>query len=91
MSRLRTFGRFWWTFIVGDDWRAAAGIAIVLGLVAFLAHAGADVWWLLPPAVALVLAASLWRATTTVAQDDTEVQHGYRAPSPPAPAARDPR
>ena len=23
MSYLRTFARFWWNFIVGDDWRAA--------------------------------------------------------------------
>jgi hypothetical protein len=24
------FGRFWWDFIVGDDWRTAAGIAAIL-------------------------------------------------------------
>jgi hypothetical protein len=24
MSRLRAFGRFWWDFVVGDDWRVAA-------------------------------------------------------------------
>ena len=53
-----SFGRFWWNFIVGDDWLAAAGVAVALGLTALL-----DSWWLLPPAVALVLAASLYRAT----------------------------
>jgi len=24
------FGRFWWDFIVGDDWRIAAGVVVVL-------------------------------------------------------------
>lgn len=24
------FGRFWWDFIIGDDWKLAAGVAIVL-------------------------------------------------------------
>ena len=32
MRYLRAFGRFWWDFIVGDDWRVAAGIALALGL-----------------------------------------------------------
>ena len=63
MSRLRAFGRFWWAFVVGDDWRVAAGVAIALALTAALVHAGADVWWLLPPAIATLLAASLRRAT----------------------------
>jgi uncharacterized membrane protein len=26
------FGRFWWDFIVGEDWRIAASIAVVLGI-----------------------------------------------------------
>jgi fructose-specific phosphotransferase system IIC component len=59
---LGAFGRFWWDFIVGDDWRVAAGIAIGLGLTHLFAHTGLNVWWLLPFAVALVLAASLWGA-----------------------------
>ena len=32
MRYLRSFGRFWWNFIVGDDWRVAAGVAVALGL-----------------------------------------------------------
>lgn len=67
MSRLRSFGRFWWNFIVGDDWRVAAGVAFALGAASLFAHEGIDAWWLLPPAVALVLAGSLWRATRRVA------------------------
>jgi hypothetical protein len=63
MSYLRSFGRFWWNFIVGDDWRAAAGLTFALAITAVLPHDGIDAWWLLPIAVALVLAGSLWRCT----------------------------
>jgi hypothetical protein len=30
------FARFWWDFIVGDDWRIAAGVAFVLACGALL-------------------------------------------------------
>src|SRR5262249_24532957 len=63
MRYVVSFGRFWWDFIVGDDWRVAAGVAVGLGLPALLAPRGADAWWLLPACVALVLAESLRRAT----------------------------
>jgi hypothetical protein len=59
---VRAFGRFWWDFVVGDDWRVAAGIAVALGVTKLLTSYGANVWWLLPAAVALLLAASLRRA-----------------------------
>jgi hypothetical protein len=60
---LRSFGRFWWDFVVGDDWRVAAGVAVALGLCAALAQDGITAWWVVPPAVVAVLAASLLRAT----------------------------
>src|SRR6185369_8179608 len=58
----RAFLRFWWDFIVGDDWRVAAGIAVALGLTAALTDYGWSVWWLLPLAVAVLLGRSLQRA-----------------------------
>ena len=63
MSHLRAFGRFWWNFVVGDDWRIAAGIVVAVGITWALSHNGVNAWWLLPLAVAVLLAASLWRAT----------------------------
>jgi hypothetical protein len=36
MRFIRGFGRFWWDFIVGDDWRIAAGVTAVLALGALL-------------------------------------------------------
>jgi hypothetical protein len=59
---LRSFGRFWWNFVVGDDWRLAAGVALALAVTALLAHDGVNAWWLLPVAVAFLLALSLRRA-----------------------------
>jgi hypothetical protein len=63
VRRLRSFGRFWWDFVVGDDWRVAAGVAIALALTWAVADGEANPWWLLPIAVALLLAFSLWRET----------------------------
>jgi hypothetical protein len=62
MRYLRSFGRFWWNFVVGDDWRLAAGVAVSIGITALLAHQDVDAWWLLPVAVAFLLAESLRRA-----------------------------
>jgi hypothetical protein len=61
VSRIRSFGRFWWNFVVGDDWRAAAGILVAIGVTAALVAAGLDAWWLLPVAVAAILWLSLRR------------------------------
>jgi hypothetical protein len=38
---LTGFGRFWWDFIVGEDWKIAAGVALVLTAGALLV-AGTD-------------------------------------------------
>jgi hypothetical protein len=63
MRYAKAFGRFWWDFIVGDDWTVAAGVAVALALVAILAHSGFNAWWLLPLAVALLTGLSVWRQT----------------------------
>lgn len=62
MNRLESFLRFLWDFVVGDDWRIAAGVAIALGITAGVAHTSLAAWWILPVAVVLLLALSLWRA-----------------------------
>jgi len=59
MKRIASFGRSWWEFVVGDDWRAAAGIVVAIGITAAIGS-----WWFLPHAVALVLALSLRREAT---------------------------
>jgi hypothetical protein len=62
MSRLAAFGRFWWDFVIGDDWLVAVLIAAAIGATAAFAHSGVTAWWLLPLAVLLVLWLSLRRA-----------------------------
>jgi hypothetical protein len=59
---VRRFARFWWDFLVGDDWSVAVGIAAGLSLTAALAASSVPAWWLLPLAVATVLWVSLRRA-----------------------------
>jgi hypothetical protein len=62
MRTLRAVGRFAYDFVIGDDWRVAAGVGIALGATAALAATDEPAWWLLPLAVVLLLYASLRRA-----------------------------
>ena len=52
MRFLRGFGRFWFDFIVGDDWRIALGVVLVLGVGALLVATDAVVADLLMPLLA---------------------------------------
>jgi hypothetical protein len=58
---MKRFARFWWDFVVGDDWRVAAGIVVAFGLTALLAATSITAWWVLPLGVAAVLWLSLQR------------------------------
>jgi hypothetical protein len=62
VRRIKAFGLFWWDFVVGDDWRAAAAVVIAIAVTAALSHSGVNAWWLMPIAVAIVLWLSLKRA-----------------------------
>lgn len=62
MNRLRSLGQFVWDFVVGDDWRIAAGVAVALGLTAIAAGSGLTAWWIAPAAVFALLGVSVWRA-----------------------------
>ena len=62
MKYVVAFGRFWWDFVVGDDWLVAAGIVAALGLTALLAHHDVSAWWVMPVSVVGLLALSLRRA-----------------------------
>jgi hypothetical protein len=33
---MRRFARFWWDFVIGEDWRIAAGVVAVLAAGALL-------------------------------------------------------
>ncbi len=57
------FFRFWYEFIVGDDWRCALGVVTALALTAVLSGQDVAAWWLLPLAVMATLSWSLRHAT----------------------------
>jgi hypothetical protein len=54
---VRAIALFVWDFVVGDDWRIAVGVAVALAVTAAV-----EWWWLLPLAVAALLAVSVARA-----------------------------
>ena len=57
MRHIRAFLKFWYVFIVGDDWTIAAAVAVASAMTLYLVQS----WWLLPMAAIFALGASLWR------------------------------
>jgi hypothetical protein len=62
MRRVEALGRFLYDFLVGDDWRIAAGVIVALALTALVAGTSLAAWWILPVAVAALLGLSVWAA-----------------------------
>lgn len=62
LARLKSFGLFWYDFVIGDDWQVAAGVAVALALTFWLSLVGGFSWILLPAVVALLLPYSIRRA-----------------------------
>ena len=59
MKWLARFAAFWYDFVIGDDWRLAAGVLVAVVGIDLAARHGSNVWWLLPIAVAALLAVSV--------------------------------
>ena len=62
MTWVARFFRFWYDFIVGDDWTVAATVVVAVAVTYVLAHHGAVAWWVLPATVVASLAQSVLRA-----------------------------
>lgn len=62
MRGIRSFLAFWYDFVVGDDPIVFLGVIVALAVTAALVATGVPAWWLLPVAVAGLLAMSLRRA-----------------------------
>lgn len=56
------FVRFWYDFIVGDDWLIAVGVVAAIAATALIADRGVAAWWVMPLAVVALLVGSLRRA-----------------------------
>lgn len=65
---LHAFAFFWWDFVVGDDWRVAAGVVIALAGTAAFVVAGVSAWWFTPVVVLVVLAWSVRRGVRDARQ-----------------------
>jgi len=61
IGRLRSFGAFWYDFVVGDDWRVAVGVAGALGVTYAISRTSVPAWWVVPVAVPSLVALSLLR------------------------------
>jgi len=64
ISWVTGFGRFWYGFIIGDDWTAAAAVLAGLVITALMKAGGLPAWWLMPLLVAAMLGVSLRRASS---------------------------
>ncbi len=62
MRRVEALIRFSWDFVVGDDWRIAAGVALSFAATALVAGAGIAAWWIPPVVMIGLLSLSVWRA-----------------------------
>jgi membrane protein implicated in regulation of membrane protease activity len=49
-----------WEFVAGDDWVTAIGVVVALAVTALLSEASAA-WLVMPLAVVVLLASSIWR------------------------------
>jgi hypothetical protein len=62
-ARIKAFFAFWYDFVVGDDWRVAAGVVIALSVTYAVTRTAWPAWWIVPVAVAALLPLSLLRET----------------------------
>jgi hypothetical protein len=52
---IRRFALGGWAFVVGEDWRIAAGVVLALGATAVVAALGIPAWWVAPLGVLAIL------------------------------------
>jgi hypothetical protein len=69
---LAAVGRFFYSFVVGDDWIVAAVILLALGITALLIANGIDAWWLVPPLAVVMTGVALWRRSASDQHKETQ-------------------
>jgi len=76
---LRSFAAFWYDFLIGDDWRIAAGVALALAVTALLVYLGVSAWWVLPVAVLRTLRARTGAPPATASVEASGSVHCVRS------------
>jgi len=62
IDAVRAFWRFWYEFLVGDDWRVALGVVVALAItIAVSQTTHVPGWWIVAASVAGFLPLSVWR------------------------------
>jgi hypothetical protein len=64
-SWLVGLGRFWYRFIIGDDWTVAASVAMGLTVTGLLNRGQFPVWVVMPLVVIVMLRVSVQRSKRT--------------------------
>jgi hypothetical protein len=59
VTAVKRFVLFWYDFVVGDDWRIAAGVVAGIVMTALLVRHEMNAWWAMPLACVATLAVSL--------------------------------
>jgi hypothetical protein len=80
MKFLTTFARFWYDFIVGDDWRLAVGTVAAITVVTVAANRDINVWWALLLMVSALLAVSVNAAARKPVRQHTDPLSDSRSP-----------
>jgi hypothetical protein len=63
VRHVKAFGRFWYDFVIGDDWVIAVVVVVAVTITALLARNTSFPAWIVMPAAAVgVLAVSILRA-----------------------------
>ena len=62
-GRVRAFLAFLYDFVIGDDWRIAAGVVAGLAVTYAVSQTSVPSWWVMPALLVILLPATLWRAT----------------------------
>jgi hypothetical protein len=62
-SWLVGFSRFWYHFVVGDDWTLAAAVVLGLAITYRVNASRVPAWWLVPAVVIVMVGISLRRAS----------------------------
>jgi len=60
-ASVMAFLRFWYEFVVGDEWSIAVAVVAALAVTYAVGTTAWPAWPVLPAAVAVILPVSLWR------------------------------